>query len=1034
MNLSDIAIKRPVFASMTSAALVLFGLIGFKQLAVREFPDVDPPIVSVSVSLRGANPQVMESAVTDVLEEQLASLEGLRTMTSNSSEQSSNINLEFNLDRPIEDAAQDVRDIVSRVRGRLPQEIDDPVVNKQDSDARPMMFIGLESSTHDLLQLTDIADRILKPRLQTVPGLARAEIRGERRYAMRVWLSVSALQAHGLTVQDVVSAIQSRNVEIPAGRIESERREFSVRSLGELRTPAEFTDMVVTTQGGQVVKLGDLARVELGPEDDRSIFRFNGRPAVGLSLVRQSKSNLVDVADAVRAAMPELQAALPPGVTATIGSDQSIYVKRSIKEAEETLFLAGGLVVLIIFLFLRNIRATIIPGLAIPASIVATFAVMYALDFSINNLTLLALTLAIGIVVDDAIIVLENAYRHQEELSDSPEVAAVNGTREIAFAVIATTISLIAVFTPLAFLTGSTGRLFKEFGIAVAAAVAISGFVALTLTPMLCAKILRVPSQHSQLANTLEFAIKGVTTTYERALAWALRHRVLVLGTVTLLVAGAVLVFTKLKVEFVPPEDRGQMQLSITGPEGATLAFTDQYQKQVEDILNKIPEIDNYTSTVGGGGGGGGGGGVNRGQIFVRFVDWSKRKRTAQQIIESIRPLLAKIPGVLAFANNPPAFGGYGSAVQYVIRNSNFDSLFAGMQAMLARARQIKGLTNVDTDLRINKPELAVSYDRDRAEDLGVPVRAVAGTMQALLGGQRVSTFTQNNKLYYVMVQLSPEERATPTDMSGLAVRGNNGELIKLDQLAKVTEGVGPRSLSHFGRVRAATLSAGLAPGFTLGEALDSLDRIAKDVLPAASSTALAGESRELRESGTSLYFAFLLALIVVFMVLASQFESLVHPFTVLMAVPLAITGAVFTLFIAKSSINLYSQIGMILLIGLVAKNSILLVDYTNKLRDRGMETRDALLEAGRVRLRPILMTSVAVVMGAVPIALALGAGSISRRPLGYAIVGGVVFSTALTLFIVPLVYSLVEGARVRVRSAKHAAAATQPVPVAEPK
>jgi len=1031
MNLSDIAIKRPVFASMTSAALVLFGVIGYKQLAVREFPDVDPPIVSVSVTLRGANPQVMESAVTDVLEEQLASLEGLRTMTSSSSEQSSNINLEFNLDRPIEDAAQDVRDIVSRVRGRLPQEIEDPVVNKQDADARPMMFIGLESSTHDLLQLSDIADRILKPRLQTVPGLARAEIRGERRYAMRVWLSVSALQAHGLTVQDVVSAIQSRNVEIPAGRIESERREFSVRSLGELRSPEEFAAMVVSNSGGQIVKLGDLARVELGPEDERSFFRFNGRPAVGLSLVRQSKSNLVDVAEAVRAAMPELQAALPPGVTASLGYDQSIYVKRSIKEAEEALFLAGGLVVLIIFLFLRNIRATIIPGLAIPASIVATFAVMYGLTFSINNLTLLALTLAIGIVVDDAIIVLENAYRHQEELGDPPEAAAVNGTREIAFAVIATTISLIAVFTPLAFLTGSTGRLFKEFGIAVAAAVAISGFVALTLTPMLCAKILRVPSHHSTLANTLEFAIQGVTSRYERALGWVLGHRVKVLVGVGALVALAVVVFTRLKVEFVPPEDRGQIQISITGPEGATLAFTDQYQRQVEQILAGIPEIDNYTSTVGGGGGGRSGG-VNGGQIFVRFKDWSQRKRSAQDIIEALRPQLARIPGVLAFANNPPAFGGYGSAVQFVIRNPNFDSLFVGMQTMLNRARQIKGLTNVDTDLRINKPELAVSYDRDRAEDLGVPVRDVAGTMQALLGGQRVSTFTRNNKLYYVMVQLSPEERATPTDMSGLAVRGNGRELIKLDQLAKVTEGVGPRSLSHFMRVRSAQLSAGLAPGFTLGEALDSLEAIAKEVLPAGSTTALAGESRELRESGTSLYFAFLLALIVVFMVLASQFESLMHPFTVLMAVPLAITGAVFTLFIAKSSINLYSQIGMILLIGLVAKNSILLVDYTNKLRGRGMDTTAALLEAGRVRLRPILMTSVAVVMGAVPIALALGAGSISRRPLGYAIVGGVVFSTALTLFLVPVVYSLMEGARVRVRAGRRPVA--QPVRPAEAK
>jgi len=1012
MNLSDISIKRPVFASMTSAALVLFGVIGYRQLAVREFPDVDPPIVSVSVTLRGANPQVMESAVTDVLEEQLASLEGLRTMTSSSSEQSTNINLEFNLNRPIEDAAQDVRDIVSRVRGRLPQEIDDPVVSKQDADARPMMFIGIESDTYDLLQLSEIADRILKPRLQTVPGLARAEIRGERRYAMRVWVSVTALASRGLTVQDVVSAIQSRNVEIPAGRIESDRREFSVRSLGELKSPEEFTAMVVANQNGQLVKLGDVAKVELGAEDVRSFFRFNGRPAVGLSLVRQSKSNLVDVADAVRAAMPELQAALPPGVKASLGFDQSIYVKRSIKEAQETLILAAALVVLIIFIFLRNVRATLIPGLAIPASIIATFAIMDAFDFSINNLTLLALTLAIGIVVDDAIIVLENAFRHQEELHEPPEEAAMKGTREIAFAVIATTISLVAVFIPLAFLTGSTGRLFKEFGIAVAASVAISGFVALTLTPMLCAKILRVPPRHGVLYQALERGFKRVASGYQRMLGAALRHRLVVLSSVAVLVALAVVVFRRLKVEFVPPEDRGQIQVSITAPEGATLAFTDQYQRQVEKILATVPEIDNYTSVIGGFGGSAGR--VNSGGIYIRFVDWSERKRSAQEIIEDLRPKLAQIPGVLAFANNPPAFGGFGSAVQFVVRNPDFDSLRVGMDALITRARQVKGLTNVDTDLRVNKPELSVAYDRDRAEDLGVPVRDVAGTMQAMLGGERASTFTRANKLYYVMVQLSPEDRATPTDMSGLAVRGRNGELIKLEQLAQVKEGVGPRQLSHYMRVRSAQLSAGLAPGFTLGEALDSLERIAGEVLPAGSTIALTGESRELRESGSSLYFAFLLALIVVFMVLASQFESVVHPFTVLMAVPLAVTGALFTLWIAGSSINLYSQIGMILLIGLVTKNSILLVEYTNQLREKGLETTAALLEAGRVRLRPILMTSVAVVMGAIPIALALGAGSISRRPLGYAIVGGVVFSTALTLFLVPVVYSLMEGLRLR--------------------
>src|SRR5687768_3658315 len=1023
MKLSDISIQRPVFASMISGALVLFGVLGYTQLSVREFPDVDPPVVSVSVSLRGANPAVMESAVTDVLEEQLASLEGLRTMTSNSSEQSSRINLEFNLSRPIEDAAQDVRDIVSRVRGRLPQEIDEPVVSKQDADARPIIFVGLESSQHDLLQLSEIADRILKPALQTVPGVANADVRGDRRYSMRVWLSVSALAAHDLTVQDVVRAIQARNVEIPAGRIESDRREFSVRSLGELKTPQEFAAMVVASSNGQVVKLGDIAKVELGPEDERSIFRFNGRPAVGLSVVRQSKSNLVEVADAVRNALPGLQAALPPGVTASLGYDQSIYVKRSIKEAEETLIIAAGLVVLIIFLFLRNVRATIIPGLAIPASIVATFAVMNALDFSINNLTLLALTLAIGIVVDDAIIVLENAFRHQEELGESPEVAAVEGTREIAFAVIATTISLVAVFTPLAFLKGSTGRLFNEFGIAVAAAVAISGFVALTLTPMLCAKILRVPKRHGAIYETLEQSFKFTATTYERALGFALRHRLIVLGGSAALVTVAVLVFLGLKREFVPPEDRGQLQVQITAPEGSTLAFTDEYQRQVERILNEIPEISNYTSTVGGGFGGGGR--VNGGQIFVRFTDWSERDRSVQDIIEELRPKLSQISGVQAFANNPPAFGGFGSPVRFIIRNPNFDSLFVGVEAMLKRARQVRGLTNVDTDLRVNKPELAVSYERDRAEDLGVPVRDVASTMQAMLGGQRASTFTRNNKLYYVMVQLSPEERATPTDMSGLSVRGRDGELIKLEQLASVKEGVGPRQLNHYMRVRSADVSAGLAAGFTLGEALDSLNAIAAEVLPTGSTIALGGELRELSESGTSLYFAFLLALVVVFMVLASQFESLVHPFTVLMAVPLAVTGAIFTLWIAGSSINLYSQIGMILLIGLVTKNSILLVEYTNQLRERGMDTLAALLESGRIRLRPILMTSVATTMGAIPIALGLGAGSMSRRPLGYAIVGGVLFSTALTLFLVPVVYSLMEGARVRVGARRRGSAAS---------
>ena len=988
---------------MLSVALVLFGVLGYRELSVREFPDVDPPIISVSTTLRGANPRVMESAVTDVLEEELSSVEGLRTMTSSSSEQSSNITLEFQLDRDVEAAAQDVRDKVSRVRGRLPEEIEEPVVSKQDADARPVMFISLTSETHDLMQLTDLANRIVKKRLQTIPGVARADLRGERRYSMRVWLSASALASRGLTVQDAMEAIRSRNVEVPAGRIESSRREFTVRSLGELKTPSEFSDLVINAQGNQIVRLRDVGTVELGPENDRSVFRTNGRPSIGVTIQRQSKANLVEIANHVRAAIPEVQAMLPAGVRAELGYDQSVFVIRSIKEAQETLVIAAGLVVLIIFLFLRNYRATIIPGLAIPASIIGTFAIMAALGFSINNLTLLALTLAIGIVVDDAIIVLENAYRHQEELGKSPEQAAIDGSNEIGFAVIATTIALIAVFTPLAFLKGATGRLFNEFGIAVAGSVLISGFVALTLTPMLCAKILRVPKSHGRLFQALEAGFDGLANGYKRLLGAAVRHRGVVVVAVLLITIGAGFTFTTLKREFVPSEDRGSFQVSIIAPEGSTIAYTDQYQRMAERIMLDTPEITMFNSVVGRGNQ------VNGGFLFTRLKDWSDRDRTAQDIIKDIQPKLSQIPGVMAFANNPPAFGGFGQPVQFVVRHPDFDQLAQAMDTLVKRARQIPGVINVDSDMRINKPELTVSFDRNRAEDLGVPVRDVATALQALLGGQRASTFTRDNELYDVIVQLSADARATPSDMAGIQLRGRSGQLVQLDAIARVNEGAGPRQLSHYDRVRSSTLSASVAPGYTLGEVIDSLRALGNEVLPAGSSVRLSGESRELEESGGALYFAFILALGVVFMVLASQFESMVHPFTVLLAVPLAVSGAIFTLKLTGSTLNLYSQIGMILLIGLVAKNSILLVEYSNQLRERGMSAYDAVLESGRIRLRPILMTSVATVMGALPIALGLGAGSMSRKPLGYAIVGGVLFSTVLTLFLVPVAYVLLD-------------------------
>ncbi len=1009
MQISDLSIRRPVMASMVSAALILFGIIGYQRLSVREFPDVDPPIVSVSTELPGANPQVSESAVTDILEEELSTVQGLRTLTSSSAEGFSNITLEFNLDRDVEAAAQDVRDKVSRVRGRLPEDVREPVVAKQEADAQPFFWLALSGTNYDLLQLSDLGDRLVKRRLQTVPGVGSAQIFGERRFSMRVWLEASELAARGLTVQDVQAAIRSRNVEVPAGRIESERREFTVRSLGELKSPEEFSNLVVANRGGQLVKLQDVGRVELGAEDERSALRFNQSPAVAIGVIRQSKANLIAVSDGIRAELPKIQQSLPPGVKLSVAFDDAIFVKRSIKEAEETLLIAAGLVVVIIFIFLRNFRATIIPGLAIPASIVSTFAIMYFLGFSINNFTLLALTLAIGIVVDDAIIVLENAYRHQEELGEDPETAARRGTSEIGFAVVATTISLVAVFTPLAFLKGSTGRLFNEFGIAVAGSVLLSGFVALTLTPMLCAKVLRVPKGHGRVYRVLERGFEGLASGYGRALGAALRHQLLVVGGALLVVVGAVFLFRSLKREFVPAEDKGWFFTFIIAPEGSSLAYTDGYQRQAEAILAKTKGVESFFSVVNLGGG------VSRGMIFANLDDWSTRTRSVQDIIGEVQAQFFGIPGIFAFANNPPAFG-FGSPVQFVVQHPDFQQLAAGVDTLMKRAGQVKGLVNMDSDLRVNKPELTVSFDRDRAEDLGVPVGDVAGALQVLLGGNRTSTFTRNNKLYDVIVQLDPRERATPSDMTSLYLRGRDGNLVKLDAVASVKEGVGARELNHFNRVRSATITASLAPGFTLGEALDSLNWIATDVLPKGSSSALAGESRELEESGTSLYFAFLLALLVVFMVLASQFESLVHPFTVLLAVPLAVAGALLTLKLAGSTLNLYSQIGMILLIGLVTKNSILLVEYINQLKERGLSAIDAAQEAGRIRLRPILMTSVATIMGALPIALGLGAGSISRRPLGYAIAGGVLFSTVLTLFLVPVVYVLVDATRARVR------------------
>jgi multidrug efflux pump len=1007
MQLAERFIRRPVLATMVSLGFILVGVIGYTGLPVREFPDADPPIVTVTTLLPGASPQVVESAVTDVLEEELSSVEGIRTMSSASQEQISTITLEFTLDRPIEDAAQDVRDKVARVRGFLPEDVEEPVIAKEEADAFPVIFLSLGSDSYSLMELSDIADRQIKPRLQTIPGVSGAPIFGERRFAMRVWLSPRELAARGLTVQDVDAAIRSRSVEIPAGRIESSQREFSVRYLGEMKTPGEFAELAVASGERQMVKLGDVARVEPGPEDDRSVTRYSGKDAIFIGVVRQSKANVIDVAKGVYAELPGIQQALPRGVTLNFAFDGTIFIQRSIKEAQETLLITAALVIVIIFLFLRTLRATIIPALAIPVSIIGTFALLAALGYSINTFTLLGLILAIGIVVDDAIIVLENAYRHQEELKKDPTTAAIDGTREITTAVIATTIALLAVFSPLLFLTGATGRLFNEFGVAVGGAVFISGIVALTLTPMLSAKILRVPPRESRFSHAVGSALDRVSSVYERSLSGSLRRPVFVIVGGLLLTVSAVGLFRALEREFVPPDDRGFFFTFVVAPEGATAAYTDHYMRTIEAIAHKTKDVRSSFAVIGFGGA------PSSGFFGTILTDFEERDRTAQDVINEIQPqFFFGVPGVFAFATNPPAFGGFAPPVQFVVKNRDFEALVRGMDTLVARARTIPGLMNVDTDLRVTKPELLVSLDRDRAEDLGVPARDIATTLQTLLGGRDVSRFTSENKLYDVILRLDPDERATPSDISGLHVRGTNGALVPLDAVTRVEERSGPRQLNHHNRVRSFTVSASMAPGFTLGQALDSLTAAANDVLPPGTTLDLAGESREFRDAGGTLYFAFALALIFVFMVLAAQFESLLHPFTVLLAVPLAVTGALGALWLAGSTLNVYSQVGMILLIGLVTKNSILLVTYANDLRERGRNAFDAMREAGRIRLRPILMTSVAAIFGALPIALGLGAGAGSRRPLGYAIVGGLILSTLLTLYLVPAVYVVFERLR----------------------
>ena len=1038
MKLSELSIERPVLATVMSLGILLFGALSFTFLPVREYPQTDSPIVSVTTFYRGANPQVVETEITDVLEEQLSTIEGVKLLTSSSQEQVSNITVEFNLDRDVDKAANDVRDRVSRVRGGLPPTADEPIVSKQDSNAQPIIWLALFGKDYSTLDLSDIAYNVFSEKLQRLTGVGAVEIGGNRRYAMRVWLDPQRLAAYGVTVADIERALQGQNAEVPSGRIEGKGREFSVHTRGDLTQPEEFAAIVVSQQGDRVVHLGDVADVKIGAEDDRNIARYNSLPAVGLGIVKQQKASTVDVAHEVRKALPGLRALLPAGAQLEVAYDGSTFIESSIHEVVVSLLIAVLLVFIVIFVFLGSLRATLIPAVAIPVSVIGTFTAVYFMGFSINILTLLALVLAIGLVVDDAIVMLENVYRHLE-MGKSRMRAALDGAQEIGFAILATTIALVAVFVPVAFLKGRVGRLFNEFGIAVAVAVLISGFVALTLTPMMCSRTLRRHGGHGggtgdepadghnsggvpadaapvERENWFDRLFAKVTASYEHSVRIAVRHRALVMAGTGVVVAAIFALFVMLPKELVPTQDQGWLFTFIKAPEGATLEYTDRYTRMVEGTYDQLPAKDRMFTAIGLFGP------VTDGFMFVGLKPRSQRP-PAQALQQQLFGRMMAIPGVLAFPIVPSGLGGggFGGEVAYVLQADRYDLLARAMGAMMSEAQKLGYIVNMQTDLQLNKPQLEIDIDRSRAAELGVSVTDIGATLQTLLGGQRVTRFKRGNHQYEVMLQVPPADRSSPSVIDGLYVRGTGG-LVQLASVTHVHQEVAPRELNHFNRVRSATLSGSLVPGVTIGKALADLDAIAKRVLPPGVRTDLTGDSREYVESSGGLNFLFIVALVFIFLVLAGQFESFIHPLIILFSVPLAVFGALISLFALRMTINIYSQIGLIMLIGLVTKNAILIVEYANQRRARGIEIVEAVVGAAKIRLRPILMTTLATIFGIMPIALGLGAGAESRKPLGMAVVGGMVFSTLLTLMVVPVVYSLLAPfAGVKVKAAARA-------------
>jgi multidrug efflux pump len=1005
MTLSDICIRRPVFATVLSLIIVLLGLLAYQRLAVREYPNIDVPIVTVNVIYPGASPEIMESQVAQPIEDVLSGIEGLDFVSSISRSENTQITAQFRLGSNSDEAANDVRDRLGRVRSLLPDEIDEPMVQKVEADAQPVVWLAFYSERFSAMEITDVLERVVQDRLQTIPGVSEVQIRGARSYAMRIWLDPEKLAAHDLTVQDVEDALRRQNVEIPAGRIEAVQREFSVLSETDLKTPDEFNRLILDDSRGYLLRLSDVGHAEIGAADERIVVRFKGRPAVAVGMVKQATANPLDISDGLNRALPELRELLPQGMEMEVANDNSLFIRESIKNVYTTIWEAVLLVILIIFLFLRSLRATLIPLVTIPVSLIGACALMALMGFTVNTLTLLAMVLAIGLVVDDAIVVLENIHRHIEQ-GMKPMQAAFVGSREIAFAVIAMTLTLAAVYAPIGFMQGTSGKLFTEFAWTLAGAVLVSGFVALTLSPMMCGHLLKAhqpQQQHSRLYNLIEAFLNNLTYSYRHGLERVLRAWWLVVALLLGILILCAWLFGSLRSELAPTEDTGTIVGSINGPDGATVGYTSRYARQLEAAYASIPEANRYMVIVGFPT-------VAQGLSFLKLEPWDERSRSQFEIRDELLPKLQDIPGVRAFPINRPPLGqsARNQPVNFVIRSSlEYAELQQYVDQLLAEVRGYPGLESLDTDLKLNTPQLKVTVNREQAVAVGTDVATIGRSMESLFGSRQVTRFKQNGEQYDVLVQLQDVDRSNPDDLNRVYVRGRGDNMVQLSNLIEVRETVAPRELNHFNQLRAVTVTANVGSGYTLGEVLDHLEEKARTIFPADTQFDYTGTSRDFKDSSSGVALIFVLALVFIFLVLAAQFESFLDPLIILLSVPLSMAGALLALKLFGGTLNIYSQVGLVTLIGLITKHGILIVEFANHLLREGRALHEAVMEAAVQRLRPILMTTGAMVLGSLPLAIASGAGAESRQQIGMVIVGGLLVGTFFTLFVVPTLYSL---------------------------